>query len=63
MTFRKTAFSAFSLLLLSAGILPAADKTDPPKPASHTVRKIEGWNVRIDDRLLRPPHEALGSVC
>ncbi len=60
MMFRKTAFSAFSLLLLSAGILPAADKTDPPKPASHTVRKIEGWNVRIDDRLLRPPHEALG---
>ena len=38
----------------------AQDKADPPKPASHTVRKIEGWTVRVDDRLLQPPHEAMG---
>ena len=24
----------------------------PPKPVSHTEREIEGWKVRIDDRLL-----------
>jgi len=33
---------------------------DPPKPTSHTTRKIEGWNVRIDDRLLQPPNEDIG---
>ena len=33
--------------------LPAAEPPDPPKPVSHSVRKIEGWTVRVDDRLLR----------
>jgi hypothetical protein len=37
------------------------DQADPPKPTSHTVRKIEGWNVRIDDRLLYPPDDVLGA--
>jgi hypothetical protein len=37
------------------------EKPEPPKPASRTVRKIEGWTVRVDDRLLRPPHDALGT--
>jgi hypothetical protein len=35
--------------------LPPPKKADEPaKPISHTVRKIEGWTVRIDDRLLHP---------
>jgi len=34
---------------------------DAPKPASRTVRKIEGWTVRIDDRLLQPPNKKLGA--
>jgi hypothetical protein len=37
------------------------DKLDPSKPTSRTVRNIEGWTVRIDDRLLTPPHDALGT--
>lgn len=32
-----------------------------PQPASRTVREIEGWTVRVDDRLLQPPHDQLGS--
>ncbi len=32
----------------------------PANPTSHTTRQIEGWTVRIDDRLLSPPHEAQG---
>lgn len=32
----------------------------PAKPTSHTTREIEGWRVRVDDRLLAPPAEALG---
>ncbi|MGO8749968.1 MAG: metallopeptidase [Thermoguttaceae bacterium] len=45
--------------VLSAGAL-AGEKPEPPKPASRTIRKIEGWTVRVDDRLLGPPHDALG---
>jgi hypothetical protein len=42
----------------------AAEKTpraEPEKPVSRTVRVIEGWTVRIDDRLLSPPHAELGN--
>jgi hypothetical protein len=38
----------------------AAEKPEPPKPASHTVRNIEGWSVHIDDRLLGGPDAGLG---
>jgi hypothetical protein len=33
----------------------------PAQPASHTLRNLEGWTVRVDDRLLAPPHDALGA--
>jgi hypothetical protein len=32
----------------------------PSKPASRSIRTIEGWTVRVDDRLFAPPNEALG---
>ena len=60
MTFQQIAFSVVSLLLVPVASLLAAGTSDPHKPASHSVRKIEGWTVRVDDRLLQPPHEALG---
>jgi len=60
MNFRKLACFVLAVFPLSAGSVPAEEKADPPKPASHTVRKIEGWAVRVDDRLLQPPHEKLG---
>lgn len=47
--------------VLCVGVL-AGEKPEPPKPVSRTVRKIEGWTVRVDDRLLRPPHDALGAL-
>ncbi|QIF03984.1 metallopeptidase [Roseimicrobium sp. ORNL1] len=31
------------------------------KPASRTARSIEGWTVRVDDRLLAPAHAELGT--
>jgi hypothetical protein len=31
------------------------------QPASRTARNIEGWTVRVDDRLLISPDDALGS--
>ncbi len=36
----------------------AAEKT--PLPTAHTTRNIEGWNIRVDDRLLRGEGTAVG---
>ncbi len=35
--------------------------SEPATPVSRTVRNIEGWTVREDDRLLEPPNEAIGA--
>jgi hypothetical protein len=55
--------SVFSI----AGHVPAEDRkaaeaprAEPDKPTSRTTQVIEGWTVRIDERLLSPPHDALG---
>ena len=39
---------------------PPKEKPEPAKPTSHTDRKIEGWTVRVDDRLLQLPDEVVG---
>ena len=39
----------------------AADVQDLPKPVSRTVKKVHGWTVRVDDRLLNAPDDALGN--
>ncbi len=42
-------------------VLPHAPGTQPtPIPTAHTERSIEGWTVRVDDRLLTGGHAALG---
>ena len=46
---------ASSLLIFTAF---AADK--PALPTAHTTRDIEGWTVRVDDRLLKGDGAALG---
>jgi hypothetical protein len=46
---------------LPAAAPPARDQTEPTKPTSRTTRDLEGWTVRVDDRLLRPPHDVLGA--
>lgn len=35
------------------------ERAEPPKPTSHTTRNIEGWTVRVDDRLLQPTNEVV----
>jgi hypothetical protein len=32
----------------------------PSQPLSRTVRHLEGWSIRVDDRLLQRPNEELG---
>jgi len=39
----------------------AAAEPEAPKPASQTARNIQGWTVRVDERLLQPPHDELGA--
>ena len=40
---------------------PAKGNTTPSKPTSHTVRNLEGWTVRVDDRLLQAPNDVMGA--
>lgn len=50
-------------ILLLLALLPvtvvAAEKK--PLPTAHTNRSIEGWTVRVDDRLLKGEHAAVGA--
>ena len=39
------------------------DKPAPAKPTSHTTKTVEGWTVRVDDRLLNGPDADLGTRC
>ena len=60
MIFKNIALAVLAACLLTLGSVSAGDQTDPPKPLSRSSRKIEGWTVRVDDRLLQPPNEAEG---
>jgi hypothetical protein len=50
------ASSLRTLLMVAAFVFTynACTGGEPAKPKSHTTRKIEGWTVRVDDRLLEP---------
>ena len=48
-------------LIAQTTVSDQAARSEPPKPTSHTIRNIEGWTVRVDDRLLAPPDDALGT--
>ncbi len=53
--------------VLAASLLPgaparAAETPEPPKPAAHTDRTVEGWTVRVDNRLLEGPDAELGAA-
>jgi hypothetical protein len=61
MTMPKLFFGSLILTCTFFAVARAGEKPEPPKPQSRTVRNIEGWTVRIDDRLLRPPDGALGA--
>lgn len=59
--------SAVALLAVPFATASAADAPAkrpsaalPPLPTSHTTRQIEGWTVRVDDRLLAGNGAAIG---
>lgn len=47
------------LCLLTTGSVEADD--EPAKPTSRSIKKIEGWTIRVDDRLLEAPDAELGT--
>ena len=40
---------------------PDKEKAERPQPKSRTARDVEGWTVRVDDRLLAAPDDELGA--
>src|SRR3954454_13156764 len=39
---------------------PTKGESEPARPTSRSVRHLEGWTIRVDDRLLQPPNDELG---
>lgn len=58
---KQVLFTIAAVMVSSLAVVRAADRAVPAMPASRTVRVIEGWNVRIDDRLLTPPGNEVGA--
>jgi hypothetical protein len=48
------------MLLTGAGAVWSGER-DYPKPVSRSVRNIEGWSVRVDDRLLTLTNDVVGA--
>lgn len=55
--FNMRTLLSFSLILISSNLLAA----DDPLPTTRTERKLEGWTISVDDRLLKSPDEELGT--
>jgi hypothetical protein len=55
-------FLRFVLCIPLFALISTASRadTEPAKPTAHTDRKLEGWTIRVDDRLLEAPNEELG---
>ena len=50
----------YTLMLLALLSVCAFAAEKPSLPTAHTTRNIEGWNVRVDDRLLHGDGAAVG---
>lgn len=55
------AIRSFACFIATLCLIPWLAASETPKPSSHTVRELEGWRVRIDDRLLDGEHAGLGA--
>jgi hypothetical protein len=50
----------FALMIAVLLAVPASSAEPRPLPTAHAVREIEGWRVRVDERLLRGADADLG---
>lgn len=51
----------FAFTLVCGSSVHGVAAADADKPTSHSNRQLEGWTIRVDDRLLEAPHAALGA--
>ena len=52
----------FVVSVVAADPAPPEAKSELPQPTARTVRELEGWTIRVDDRLLGDaPDAALGA--
>jgi hypothetical protein len=56
-----TRLLSLAALLVAVPAARPEDKPVPPKPTSRTTKQIEGWTVKVDDRLLTAPDDAVGA--
>ena len=57
---RSTIVSTIFLAMTANAGIAADTPSEPTKPTSRTTRDIEGWKIRIDDRLLNGPDVEMG---
>lgn len=50
----------YLLIFLTLLSLPAFSAEKKPLPTAHSSRNLDGWTVRVDDRLLKGEHAARG---
>lgn len=48
------------LVIIAIGFQSVRADETAPLPTAHTTRKIEGWTVRVDNRLLEGEHKPTG---
>ncbi len=51
----------YLLTLVALLSLPAFAAEKKPQPTAHTNRNLDGWTVRVDDRLLKGEHAVVGA--
>ena len=61
---RQAVVQYLALLVLTVSTLggdSALAAERKPLPTAHSTRNLEGWTVRVDDRLLKGDHAAAGA--
>lgn len=63
-TVNRLCLSLLGLMCAALMVCPTragtGERPEPSKPTSHSIRHIEGWTVRVDDRLLAEPNRQVG---
>jgi hypothetical protein len=49
------------MLKLLSPAMKSKNRAEPSKPTAHKDQKLEGWTIRVDDRLLTGPDKELGT--
>ena len=59
-TLKRLRFPFVLLAIISLGFQSIQADETAPLPTAHTTQKIEGWTIRVDNRLLEGEHKPTG---